>query len=797
MKPSKRWAEPEPVAAQHDLRLVPAAIAIWLGTITGAMFGWWTALVCGALATVAALVVTTRFRGRDPTFFAMGAALLVCGLVVAGPLAIRLLRAEEDAVRPHAARGDTAVLTAMVTDRPRPVRGAGFAGMQAGTRSVLLTAEFERVEVAGRPVATTGRVLLIAPVAGWLELLPGQRVSTTGALSPATQDTALTVAVVSVRGPPTEVSGAPWWQRVAEVMRAGLRKACEGPSEEAAGLLPGLAVGDTSALPSRVDREFLAAGMSHLTAVSGSNVAIVCGAVLLLLRAFRLGPGVSAVAAGVALAGFVVLAGADPSVLRAGVMGGLGLLALALGRSGSALSALSVAVCGLVIYDPAMAVNFGFALSVLATAGLVLLAPRWSEALTRRGVPAGVAAGLVVPLAAFVVTAPVLAGMAGRVSLVSVVANVVAAPVVAPATVLTVFATVVAVFWPGAAQVLVLLAEPEAKWLITVARQASQVPGAVVGWPGGWAGGALAAVVLVAAGLALRRRKSRIALAVLLVVALLIFVPARLAAPTWPPDKWAMVTCDVGQGDAVVLATAEPGRAVVIDTGPEPGPVDECLQRLGVERIPLVIISHLHADHIGGLESVFEGRSVGAVAVGPGRAPGWAWRQVAETARRHRVPLVELGMGQKLDWPGLAIDVLGPHYVTRRDADQQDGTAINNASVVLRAQTPVGKVLLTGDVELAAQADLLDDGDALRADVLKVPHHGSRYSLPQFLAAVSPRVAMVSVGAGNRYGHPAKSTLDTLAAVGALVTRTDTDGDVAVLADLGGPAVLRRRGPGP
>ncbi|SDY14424.1 competence protein ComEC [Amycolatopsis xylanica] len=797
MKPPKLGTKPEPADTHHDLRLVPAAISIWLGTLACAMFGWWMALVCGALSALTAIVVIVRFRGRDPTFFAMGAALLVCGLVMACPLAIRLLRAEQDAVRPLAARGDTAVVRVALTDRPRPIRGAGFAGMQAGVRSVLLAAELERVEVAGRPVASTGRVLLIAPVAGWLELLPGQRVTTTGVLAPPTQGASLTVAVVSVRGPPVEVSGAPWWQRVAETMRAGLRKACQGLSEEAAGLLPGLAVGDTSALSPRVEREFLTAGMTHLTAVSGSNVAIVCGAILVLLRVFRLGPRFSAVAAGAALAGFVVLAGPDPSVLRAGVMGGIGLLALALGRSGSVLSALSVAVCGLLVYDPAMAVNLGFALSVLATAGLVLLAPRWAETLTRRGVPAGIAAGLMVPLAAFVVTAPVLAGMAGRLSLVSVVANVVAAPVVAPATVLTVFATVVATCWPGAAHVLVMLAEPETNWLIAVARHAARAPGAVVPWPGGWAGGVLAVVVLVAIWLVLRRRKSRIALAVLLTVVLLVFVPPRLVAPSWPPGNWAMVTCDVGQGDAVVLATDEPGRAVLIDTGPEPGPVDECLKRLGVERIPLVIISHLHADHIGGLTSVFDGRSVGAVAVGPGRAPGWAWRQVEETTRRHGIPLAELTIGQRLEWPELAIDVLGPHYVTQRGADQQDGTAINNASVVLRAQTAAGKVLLTGDVELAAQADLLEDGDALRADVLKVPHHGSRYSLPQFLAAVAPRVAMVSVGAGNRYGHPAKSTLDTLAAVGALVTRTDADGDVAVLADQGGPAVSRRRGPGP
>ena len=160
--------------------------------------------------------------------------------------------------------------------------------------------------------------------------------------------------------------------------------------------------------------------------------------------------------------------------------------------------------------------------------------------------------------------------------------------------------------------------------------------------------------------------------------------------------------------------------------------------------------------------------------------------------------MVELNPGERLEWPGLALDVLGPRYVPARSAGQQDGTTINNSSVVLRAETAAGRVMLTGDVELAAQADLLADVGDLKAEVLKVPHHGSRYSLPSFLAAVAPRVALVSVGAGNTYGHPSKSTMDSLRALGALVTRTDTDGDTAVVGDPAGPAVSRRgepRGP--
>ena len=323
----------------------------------------------------------------------------------------------------------------------------------------------------------------------------------------------------------------------------------------------------------------------------------------------------------VALVGFVILAGPEPSVLRAGVMGAVGLLALAIGRERAALPALGTAVVALVLWDPAMAVSFGFALSVLATAGLVLLAPRWADRLAARGVPRGLAEALAVPAAAHLVTAPVVAGMAGQVSLVSVVANLLAAPVVAPATVLGVLAALVAPVWPWFAELLVRVAGPEADWLILVARHAARVPGAVIGWPSGWWGGLLLVACVLLLVAALRRRRLRVLVGVALAGLLVVLIPIRVIAPGWPPPGWVMVACDVGQGDGLVLATAEPGRAVVVDTGPEPGPMTACLDRLDVSRVPLVVLSHLHADHVGGLDAVLADHAVGAVAVGPAREP--------------------------------------------------------------------------------------------------------------------------------------------------------------------------------
>ncbi|HEV2784640.1 MAG TPA: DNA internalization-related competence protein ComEC/Rec2 [Actinophytocola sp.] len=786
-------------ATRLDWRLAPAAVAVWLATLLGLLVAWWLATAIGALASVIGLWVLCGRRGpRDPPGrwlrLGVGVSLLACGCAAAVGTTVRLREAAHDPLRSPAARGASGAFRVELTERPRPVVSPGFGGRQGGVQAVVLPARMRHAPVDGRAVPSDGEVLLIAPVDGWSRLLPGQDVEVQAVLAPA-KPGGLTVAVLRVRGPPHVLSEPAVWQRVAQVLRSGLRETSGVLDLEAAGLLPALVVGDTDTVPRHVIEQFRVAGMAHLLAVSGANLAIVCVAVLLLLRAVRVGPRGSAVGAGLALVGFVVLAGPEPSVLRAGVMGGVGLLALAIGRERAALPALSAAVILLVLHDPDMAVSFGFALSTLATAGLVLLAPRWADALAGHGVPRGVAEALAVPAAAHLVTAPVVAGMSGRVSMIAVLANLLAAPVVPLATVLGVLAAVLAPVAPWLAEPLVRLAGPEVSWLLLVASNAARVPGAAIDWPSGWWGGLLLLAIIVVLLVALRRRRTRVIIELGLTAVLVVVIPVRVIAPGWPPPGWAMVACDVGQGDAVVLATAEPGRAVVVDTGPEPGPVDDCLDRLGVDSVPLVVLSHLHADHIGGLAAVLAGRAVGAVAVGRARVPDWAWREVFGDASRAGVPVVQLARGQRLAWPGLAIDVLGPgpaEVVPRAGAD---GTEINNGSLVIRALTPAGRVLLTGDIELAAQADLLTARADLSADVLKVPHHGSRYSAPEFLDATRARIAVVSVGAGNRYGHPSPVTLGALVRRGAQVLRTDTNGDTAIIPTRTGPGAVSRGPP--
>ncbi|MDP9240640.1 MAG: MBL fold metallo-hydrolase, partial [Actinomycetota bacterium] len=280
---------------------------------------------------------------------------------------------------------------------------------------------------------------------------------------------------------------------------------------------------------------------------------------------------------------------------------------------------------------------------------------------------------------------------------------------------------------------------------------------------------------LLAAGLLLGRvpavrRTALCAGCVFAVVAL----PVGAIAPGWPPSGWVLVACDVGQGDALVL-NAGPHTAVVIDAGPDPAAADECLHRLGVRQIPLIVITHLHTDHIGGLAGVLRGRSVGAIEVGPLAEPAPAWADVSRQARAAGIAVLRSRAGERRTVRGIRLQVLGPvmaFHGTRSDP--------NNSSIVLRVGTAGRTLLLAGDAEVEGQDALLAAGADLRADVLKVPHHGSAYGDPRFFDQVHPLVALVSVGADNPYGHPSASVLARLRRMGVQTGRTDRDGDLAV-----------------
>lgn len=725
------------------------SLAGWRWVVVGTLLG----VVCGTAATGA------RLAGRD-----------------AAPIA-------------ELARSRVQV-TVDLTVREDPRRLPVVSGRPP---AYLVPAQLTRIRRAdGSAVLLSARVVVLTNNPSWVGLLPGQRVEARARLGEP-HGGGLTAAILSASGAPRRLGEAPWPQRAAGSLRAGLQRACAPLADEPGGLLPGLVVGDVSRLDPAVAEDFRATGMTHLTAVSGSNVAIIVGAVLLLARWARAGPRLAAATGVLALVGFVILARPSPSVLRAAAMGGLGLLALASGRPRAALPALWAAVAVLVVVDPQLAGDAGFALSVLATAGLLLIAPRWRDGLRRRGVPAGLAEALVVPAAAQVACAPVVAGISGTVSLVSVPANLLAVPAVAPATILGVTAAVVSPVWPAGAEFAAWLGGWPAGWLVTVARYGAEVPAGVLPWPAGARGGLLLAALTGALLVAARRRLVRRLLAVVAAAVVLGTLPVRLVASGWPPPGWLLVACAVGQGDAVVLPVA-PGQAVVVDAGPEPAATDRCLHRLGVRVVPLLLVSHFHADHVGGVSGVFKGRTVRAVVTTAWAEPTAGREAVARAATAAGTPVRVAETGQTYTVGGVTLSVVGP---TKRLAGTRSDP--NNNSLMLLARVRGVRILLAGDAEEEEQQALLDStgGAGLAADVLKVAHHGSAFQDPAFLDVVHPKIAVVSVGADNPYGHPNPSVLARLGRHGARVVRTDRSGDAAaVRTEHGLAVVVRGRPPG-
>ncbi len=775
------------------LRVAPHLVlgAGCLGLVSGLVVAVPTgpaALGCVVVALAAGVcAVTGRARAA--------LALLVATALLAGAAwgAVRIARTEVPRLTlPARVAGTIVVDTPPVPDRHggrraravvERLEAGGDVDIPAGTRLLLeLPADDPpaigtRLRVAGtmRPAASS------ASPGWWRRWLARQGIA--GRLRPAS------ARAEGRRGGPAGVRDR--WREWAG------RNAGAGLSGDRAALVRGMALGGGAGLSEGAADAFRDAGVWHLLAVSGQNVTVVAVATLALLMALGLRRRPAVAGAALVMGAYCLACDGGASVGRAGIVGALGLLAELRSAPRERWYLLLAGLALLLGHQPRAVADPGLQLSFAAVAGLFTLAPPLAGWL-RGWMPGRVADLAALAGAASLATAPVVVAQFGRLSIAGLLVNVVAVPLAAPIVVIALAGLGAGALLPTAGVALAWVAGAGAWLLLALARVAAAVPGAAVDLP------AMAAVPIAIAGLAtlglahllrpgdadrharVRRRAPALALVTVAVVA----AGWALTRPG-PPVPWplrpALTVLDIGQGDAILLRSPD-GAAALFDAGPPGTPAATVgrLRGLGVRRLDALVLTHDSLDHVGGAPDVLGGMTVGVVVTPPEPVDGWAPHAagVLDLARRRGVPVREIAAGDALRVGAWRVRVLSPAVARPRGADP------NPYSLVVRASAGDLDALLTADAESDALAALPTGA----VDVLKVSHHGSEDpGLAAVLDRLRPRVAVVSSGEGNPFGHPRAPTLAALAAAGAATWRTDLAGDVTVTSADGVLSVAGRR----
>ena len=742
------------------------AVAVLAGAWCGVTSGWALPV---AFVIVCACFAVARRSGSRAAVAAGTCALLACAIG-----SLTWWSGQSSPLTGLARERAVVSVQAVVTGDPLVFPAHGFLPQQ-----MLVPVSVRHAEALGTAYSLRQPASLLlgdgpAPAVGQTIELTARTSWPTDTLTPEVRLQALS--------PPVVVSPPTWFTRQLNSARDGLREAMEWSPPDQAGLVPGLVVGDVSQAEPDLVEAFRVTSLSHLTAVSGTNLTLMV--VFLVAVAKALGArgwwlrGVTA--AGVVL--FVALCRTEPSVLRAAAMGMVGLAASGLSAGGRGLRQWGVAVAGVCLVQPQMSHSWGFAMSAAATAGILWWSPRWSQQIARWA-PRWVADMLAVPLAAQLATQPLVTAINAQVSLVGVFANICAAPFVGPVTVLGLIACLLSGVWHWAASAAGWLAGWCSQPIILAATWLAAMPRATLAW--GTAQWGATAVALVALGVvcwliskalpAILKRWWSSALAFLMLgVAAVVPLPS----PGWP-GPWAAVFCDVGQGDASVLSAGN-GTGVLVDAGPDPVALRRCLDQLGVRHLVLVVFSHEHADHVDGAALLARRVKIDLVLVRAGLSPPEQARLGAFIGDPS-VPIQQTWSGQVITAGAITWLTIssGGGSPALGGSDEGEDSAINNASTIGLVQVQGLRLLFTGDAELQEQQSVAAAG--IRVDVLKVAHHGSPRQDAGFLAATGAAVAVISVGANNGYGHPAASTVNALRADGMAVYRTDQCGGVSVV----------------
>ncbi|MBW3653182.1 MAG: ComEC/Rec2 family competence protein [Actinobacteria bacterium] len=551
------------------------------------------------------------------------------------------------------------------------------------------------------------------------------------------------------------------------------RALTSGLPEQQGALARGMVLGQDSALPADVREDFRATGLSHLVAASGANVLLLAALVLALGAAAGLGLSARLWLAIALVAAYVPLAGAGPSIQRAAVMGVAGLVAALAGRPSSRWYALLLAAALTLAWNPRAAADAGWQLSFAAVLAMLALVPGLRARLVAARIPRALAEALAVTAAATLGTAPLIALHFERLSLVSLPANLLAAPAVAPVMWLGTIAAALGQVAPLLAAPVAALAALALGYLTWLAAAAAALPFADVAVPSPGVRGVLATYAAAAgAALAWRRlrRRGRRATAAVLAVGSIAAVTALAAGrgAGHPPDDLTISFLDVGQGDATLIQHGD--AAVLVDTGPPGGPLLSRLRRAGVRRLDVLVVTHDATDHDGETAPLLAAMPVGLVLDGEEVTSGGEVRRLAATRGIRRIAS---DAGQVIRAGSLQLRVLWPP----REPAAPAGAEPNDRATVLHVRDGDFDLLLTAD----AESDVLSALHLPVVEALKVSHHGSDDpGLPGLLARLRPQAAVIEVGARNSYGHPTPATLAALGAAVPVIRRTDRDGTVQI-----------------
>ena len=709
-----------------DYRTLTIGVAIWIG----ALFQSWSRpwVIAFGLLLLLLLAVASR---------SLRALLLIAALLLGSTvMSFRIASLEQSILRDLYSY--SVEVTAVVSTDAHAL-APRVMGTQFAEQSYSALVRVTEIKDGDRQYRLRSPARLISSEADFKEILPGQKIRVHVLVQPSKEGRV--AALLINKGSFTVVSQPSRWAKSLDRIRDGLR-AASGTGDSGA-LIPGMVLGDTSLQSATFKNEMRRSGLTHLVAVSGANFAIVSTFILYLMQfvfqkiPLRLG------ATAIFLISFIALVRPSPSVLRAAAMAAVLLIAQGTHRGRDSLPALGFAIAAVVVADPWQVRDPGFALSVLATAGLLIAAPRLVEKFSTV-MPKSLAIVIATPLAATLFCSPVIVAISGQLSLMSIVANVLAAPAVAPITIVGFVAALISPVLPSLSHFLLWCVKPLAAFVAWIASVISDY--SVITFTAGAKGFFIIAGVL-ALGYFFNRKVVITALLILIAISWLL---------RFPGGDWQIANCDVGQGDSMVVNLGN-HRAIVIDTGPDPIAVDRCLHQLGVKKIELLILTHVHADHVGGVDGAIRDRTVVAQWFGNVRAGTRA------TFASDRGPVT--------------VEVLWPQG---QWADEQTSDP-NNSSIAVVLRTPDFSLFAGGDMEPLTQAQIAPLVG--RVDIYKVCHHGSKFQDESFTRVLSPTISVISVGAGNSYGHPAPETIQSLTRLGSRVLRTDLDGAIAIRAN--------------